>query len=121
MLIWMINLRSFRRKIVQLDQGKCADFLQGVGFGKIDSQLCYHLTNPTFDDRESGNPFGFFFRFIWKRTSTLIGGSEVTIQWEIPLDTPPGTYRIRHFGHYKQFLGGIHPYSGNTPSFQVED
>jgi hypothetical protein len=60
MLIWMINLRSFRRKIVQLDQGKCADFLQGVGFGKIDSQLCYHLTNPTFDDRESSNPFGFF-------------------------------------------------------------
>jgi neutral ceramidase len=60
-------------------------------------------------------------KFIWKRTSTLIGGSEVTIQWEIPLDTPPGTYRIRHFGHYKQFLGGIHPYSGDTPSFQVED
>ncbi|XP_050294251.1 neutral ceramidase [Anthonomus grandis grandis] len=58
-------------------------------------------------------------RFIWKRTSIIKGGSEATVQWIIPKDIEPGTYRIQHYGNYKYILGGIYPYSGATNSFAV--
>ncbi|XP_064213868.1 neutral ceramidase isoform X2 [Tribolium castaneum] len=58
-------------------------------------------------------------KFTWTRTSTLIGGSEATIEWEIPSDATPGLYRIHHFGHFQHIFGGVHPYSGATDTFQV--
>ncbi|XP_044261927.1 neutral ceramidase-like [Tribolium madens] len=58
-------------------------------------------------------------KFIWTRTSTLIGGSEATIEWEIPYDATSGLYRIHHFGYFQHIFGGVHPYSGVTNTFQV--
>ncbi|XP_045113665.1 neutral ceramidase-like [Portunus trituberculatus] len=58
-------------------------------------------------------------RFIWDRVSLLLGTSLATVKWDIPHDTPEGTYRITHSGHYKSFLFGVYPYSGVTESFQV--
>lgn len=60
-----------------------------------------------------------FFRFKWKRTGFLKGSSKVDIQWTVPDNTTPGTYRIQHFGHYKYILGGIFPYTGTTGTFTV--
>ncbi|MPC30665.1 Neutral ceramidase [Portunus trituberculatus] len=57
-------------------------------------------------------------RFIWDRVSLLLGTSLATVKWDIPHDTPEGTYRITHSGHYKSFLFGVYPYSGVTESFQ---
>jgi hypothetical protein len=42
----------------------------------------------------------------------LLGESEATIVWDIPLDTKPGNYRIRHFGDSKCFINIITPYIG---------
>ena len=62
-------------------------------------------------------------RYRWRRTSVPFGWSEVDIQWDIPADAVTGTYRIRHFGHYKRFriFRGfeVRPYSGVTRNFIV--
>ncbi|CAG4949482.1 unnamed protein product [Colias eurytheme] len=58
-------------------------------------------------------------KFTWIRNSKVLGTSEALIEWEIPEGTPPGTYRIHHYGNYKYILGGIYPYHGFSNSFAV--
>ncbi|PIK42872.1 Neutral ceramidase B [Apostichopus japonicus] len=58
-------------------------------------------------------------RFIWTRTSTILGHSEVTVRWDIPQDAPSGTYRISHFGDSKHVDGNILSYQGTSSEFQV--
>lgn len=55
----------------------------------------------------------------WLRTNSILGSSEVTITWDIPLDAVPGNYRIVHLGHYKHILRGITPYQGSSRIFRV--
>ena len=70
-------------------------------------------------------------RFEWIRTNFVLGESKVRISWVIPLDTKPGTYRIRHVGSYKKLSLSwdswfpvikekISGYKGSTRPFQVE-
>jgi len=59
------------------------------------------------------------FRFQWKRTSVILGSSQMTITWKIPQDIKLGEYRIRHNGYYRYVLGGVYPYYGVTNHFQV--
>lgn len=59
------------------------------------------------------------FRFIWERTSVILGSSQVIIKWEIPDNVLPGEYRIRHNGYYRYILGGIYPYQGVSNHFKV--
>jgi len=58
-------------------------------------------------------------RFSWYHTSLILGESLATITWDIPPDTPAGTYRIQHFGYSKAFLGGVTAYSGTSSQFKV--
>lgn len=58
-------------------------------------------------------------KFIWKRTNSLLGWSEVTISWEIPITAKPGYYRIRHFGSHKNVLQFIKFYTGQSNMFKV--
>ncbi|XP_068227138.1 putative neutral ceramidase C isoform X1 [Palaemon carinicauda] len=58
-------------------------------------------------------------RFIWERVSSLLGTSVATVKWDIPTDTPEGTYRITHEGHYKTFFRGVDHYEGVTKPFKV--
>ncbi|KAL4710654.1 hypothetical protein ACJJTC_003290 [Scirpophaga incertulas] len=58
-------------------------------------------------------------KYIWRRNSKILGTSYSDIEWEIPAGTPPGTYRIHHYGSYKYILGGIYPYHGFSDSFEV--
>ncbi|GLG99300.1 Neutral ceramidase [Gryllus bimaculatus] len=58
-------------------------------------------------------------KFKWERTSTILGTSEATVLWEVGPNTPPGTYRIRHFGNYKYIFGGVFEYIGVTQNFTV--
>ncbi|KAG1714295.1 Neutral ceramidase [Nymphon striatum] len=60
-------------------------------------------------------------KFKWLRTSTILGESTVTIDWHIPAKATAGTYRIRHFGHYKSLFSGIHSYSGVSRKFKVKN
>ncbi|CAH1405695.1 unnamed protein product [Nezara viridula] len=58
-------------------------------------------------------------RFIWTRGSKILGTSTAEVRWDIPLETKPGMYRIRHFGHFKNFLSSITPYEGTSMPFKV--
>lgn len=40
-------------------------------------------------------------KFKWTRTSMILGRSEITFYWEIPIDMPNGEYRIKHKGYYR--------------------
>lgn len=57
--------------------------------------------------------------YRWERSG--MANSKVTISWTIPDDTPPGQYRIRHFGNWKSgWTGTISPYDGTSCVFTVE-
>ena len=55
---------------------------------------------------------------------TRLGGSlspvsKATITWSIPAGTPPGTYRIVHYGDWKNLLGKVTPFTGTSREFTV--
>lgn len=56
-------------------------------------------------------------KFIWKRY--LAAQSRVTIEWQVPADAVPGTYRLVYFGDSKQLSGKITPFTGITAEFRV--
>ena len=59
--------------------------------------------------------------FRWQRTGgALSPTSEVTLDWHVPLDATPGTYRIRYNGDAKPLIGAIYPISGTSPAFAVQ-
>lgn len=57
--------------------------------------------------------------YRWKRTSTVLGTSEVTIEWDIEDDTEGGTYRLRYFGDAKSIGGKIEAFEGMGGEFTV--
>jgi len=59
-------------------------------------------------------------RFAWKRWPLfLLPFSIVSVEWHIPPDTPPGTYRIKVYGDRKRPFGAIQPYSGTSSEFRI--
>ncbi|WP_421083229.1 neutral/alkaline non-lysosomal ceramidase N-terminal domain-containing protein [Rothia nasimurium] len=56
-------------------------------------------------------------RFKWKRH--LAAQSRVTIEWQIPADATPGTYRLVYHGDSKTSSGWITPFTGTTREFRV--
>ncbi|MEV5645526.1 neutral/alkaline ceramidase [Streptomyces flaveolus] len=58
--------------------------------------------------------------YRWQRTNTLTGESTATVTWDIASDTPPGTYRIVHFGDAKNGLtSAISAFTGASRPFTV--
>lgn len=67
--------------------------------------------------------------FLWTRTNTLLGYSEVTIRWQIEDayygvdDTTllqEGTYRMHYYGDSKNVFGQISPFEGVSGTFVVK-
>lgn len=57
-------------------------------------------------------------KFVWSRERSSFGDtSEAKIFWKIPLSTPEGIYRIRHFGHRK-FIK-VYSFEGTSKTFRV--
>lgn len=64
----------------------------------------------------------WFLQYEWKRTSLLLGQSEVTISWQTGTDdgTQPGTYRLKYYGDSKAALNGaITAFEGTSNEFKV--
>ncbi|HEY8379481.1 MAG TPA: neutral/alkaline non-lysosomal ceramidase N-terminal domain-containing protein, partial [Nannocystis sp.] len=60
-------------------------------------------------------------RFRWRRTNgPLSPTSEVDLEWKIPEDAKPGTYRFVYHGGAKSLGGTITPISGTSPTFLVQ-
>lgn len=59
--------------------------------------------------------------FRWRRTSSVLGTSEVDVSWEVPQEQDLGTsYRIRYFGAAKTFGSGkIVQFEGRSRLFVV--
>lgn len=66
--------------------------------------------------------------FLWQRTNTVLGYSEVTIQWQIedeyysvddPKPLQSGTYRLHYYGDAKDPIGRISSFQGIGGSFTV--
>jgi len=61
-------------------------------------------------------------RYIWERNNCVptLACSHITTTWTIPTDATLGTYRIRHYGHWKSgWDGSINPYTGTSREFTV--
>ncbi|CAG2107816.1 unnamed protein product [Medioppia subpectinata] len=60
-------------------------------------------------------------RFLWQKVGFPLFSchSIATIIWDIPDDTTPGVYRIRHFGDYKDWTMTVYTYYGSTKQFRV--
>ena len=61
----------------------------------------------------------WFLTYRWKRTSTILGTSEVTLEWEIEPTTISGMYRFRYFGDSKSLTGHISAFEGQSGVFNV--
>lgn len=57
--------------------------------------------------------------FAWYRHARFSSESFANVSWQIPADVRPGTYRLRHFGDAKHFLGHVAPFEGSSSEFQV--
>ncbi|KAH0536738.1 hypothetical protein FGG08_006410 [Glutinoglossum americanum] len=56
--------------------------------------------------------------YAWKRTSSMLGTSEVTATWEV--DGTAGTYRFRYYGDSKTpFSGLVHEFTGVSSIFKI--
>jgi neutral ceramidase len=58
-------------------------------------------------------------RFVWRRTSSLLGRSEIDFIWEIPANVANGEYRVRHNGSARGPVTGIRAYVGITHQFTI--
>lgn len=56
-------------------------------------------------------------KFHWKREG--VAASRITITWDVPLGTAPGTYRIRYHGDAKAPTGSTVGFTGTTRTFTV--
>ncbi|KAL8789905.1 MAG: hypothetical protein Q9195_006615 [Heterodermia aff. obscurata] len=58
--------------------------------------------------------------FHWKRTNTVLGTSEVKVEWELGDDVEGGKYRIRYWGASKTpVTGNIVQFEGTSGTFMV--
>jgi neutral ceramidase len=60
-------------------------------------------------------PFCTFFR--WARSG--LARSVITVEWMIPEEAAPGTYRLRYFGDCRPLLGSPRPFIGTSRPFEV--
>lgn len=58
-------------------------------------------------------------KFFWFRKQDLSPYSYARIEWTIPKEAEPGTYRIRYFGDHKDIFGQITSFSGSSINFNV--
>jgi len=55
--------------------------------------------------------------FSWKKTTSA--QSEAQVRWNVGSATPDGTYRLKHFGYYKNIDGSTVSYDGTSQVFRV--
>ncbi|QDS72428.1 hypothetical protein FKW77_009182 [Venturia effusa] len=71
--------------------------------------------------------FDWFLVYRWRRVSTVLGTSEVTIEWEIPeeqeeeggVGSLKGVYRLHYYGDAKGLSGDIDAFEGVSGRFEV--
>ncbi|QSQ20706.1 neutral/alkaline ceramidase [Pyxidicoccus parkwayensis] len=73
--------------------------------------------------REVADDSDWDTRYRWRRENCVptLACSHVTVEWDIPPDAEPGTYRLLHEGNWKSgWDGRVRPYSGASRPFTVK-
>ncbi|KAK3988287.1 hypothetical protein QBC44DRAFT_351201 [Cladorrhinum sp. PSN332] len=86
-----------------------------------DSKLRWELRRgreEVWDTVRTDNDWSLVYN--WKRTSEILGTSEVEIFWEVEAWAEPGVYRIRYFGDAKSITGDVKPFEGVSGRFILE-
>jgi neutral ceramidase len=59
-------------------------------------------------------------RFIWRRWPLFcLPYSTATVEWRIPANIVPGTYRVSIYGEGKRLFGPLRSYAGTSGEFRV--
>jgi neutral ceramidase len=58
-------------------------------------------------------------RFVWNRTSTILGTSTANVSWTVEAGTPAGSYRLTYYGDSKPLIGSISSFVGHSATFTV--
>jgi neutral ceramidase len=61
----------------------------------------------------------YFLVYTWRRTSLLLGYSEVDVTWETAPDDEKGVYRLKYFGDAKRMFGHVEAFEGTSASFEL--
>ncbi|KAL8674653.1 MAG: hypothetical protein Q9168_000961 [Polycauliona sp. 1 TL-2023] len=82
-----------------------------------------HLSNGSWKTVRDDSDWDLIYR--WKRTSTILGTSEVELSWEVGEDdahrVEGGLYRFRYFGDRKPLGGGeVEAFEGVSGVFRIE-
>ncbi len=56
-------------------------------------------------------------QYRWRREG--LNASVARITWDVPAGTPSGTYRIQHFGNWKNPEGAVFAFTGTSAEFTV--
>ncbi|KAK0628903.1 Neutral/alkaline nonlysosomal ceramidase [Bombardia bombarda] len=57
--------------------------------------------------------------YTWTRTNSVLGFSDVTIDWETSSADAAGTYRIKYYGDSKPLIGSISAFTGTSNQFTL--
>uniref|UniRef100_A0A3Q2W4N6 Neutral ceramidase n=1 Tax=Haplochromis burtoni TaxID=8153 RepID=A0A3Q2W4N6_HAPBU len=126
-----VPLALFDRKPENMSFGDVLEQVYPV-YRQVGNTLCSSgstdktfVTVEIFDNRTETwevvhNDASWETRFHWLKGSNR--ESNATVEWQIPPTASAGSYRIKHFGHYKELKGlqpVITPYEGSSDVFAV--
>ncbi|KAL8909093.1 MAG: hypothetical protein Q9207_000427 [Kuettlingeria erythrocarpa] len=78
-----------------------------------------HLNHGTWIRVRDDSDWDLIYR--WRRTNTVLGTSEVDVDWEIgETGVEGGLYRMRYFGDAKSLGGDVEAFEGVTGIFRVD-
>ncbi|KID83681.1 neutral ceramidase precursor [Metarhizium guizhouense ARSEF 977] len=61
----------------------------------------------------------WYLVYTWRRTSTLLGHSEVDFTWDTSGNAVPGRYRFKYYGDAKKPGSGIEAFTGTSNQFDI--
>lgn len=86
--------------------------LEGT-FAAVEKQASNSTWSQVLDDSD------WELVYEWKRVSTILATSQVTITWETSETTAAGTYRIKYYGDSKAVGGTITAFEGSSGPFTI--
>ena len=61
----------------------------------------------------------YFLVYTWRRTSLVLGYSEVDVTWETAPNDEKGVYRLKYYGDAKRMFGDVGAFEGTSASFEL--
>lgn len=82
-------------------------------FAAVEKQGANEKWSQVVDDSD------WYLVYTWRRTSTILGYSEVDFTWDTSGNAVPGTYRFKYYGDAKRIGGAIEAFTGTSDQFKI--